>query len=43
VSHYPATPENIVSQLMKPFGQMPSFDYLSDEEIEDLLAFLNTL
>lgn len=39
----PATPENIARQLRHPKGNMPSFAYLSDEEILDLIAYLNTL
>lgn len=43
VSNRPATPENIRSQLKMPFNRMPSFEYLSEEEIHDIIAFLNTL
>jgi mono/diheme cytochrome c family protein len=43
VSGRPATPENVRRQLREPFEKMPSFAYLSDEEVTDLLAFLNTL
>jgi len=43
VSKNPATPENIRKQLVQPFNRMPSFGYLSDEEIKDIIAFLNTL
>ena len=43
VSGYPALPENIIKQLRQPFDRMPSFDYLTDEEVEDILAYLNTL
>lgn len=43
VSRLPATPENIVGQLKHPFNRMPSFEYLTDEEIADILAYLNTL
>jgi mono/diheme cytochrome c family protein len=43
VSGRPATPENVVRQLRTPYNRMPTFDYLSDEEIKDLLAYLNTL
>jgi cytochrome c2 len=43
VSKRPATPENIIRQLKHPFNRMPSFEYLKDEEIEDIIAFLNTL
>jgi mono/diheme cytochrome c family protein len=43
VSRRPATFDNIRRQLRKPFSRMPSFAYLSEEEVEDLIAFLNTL
>jgi mono/diheme cytochrome c family protein len=43
VSGKPATPENIAGQLMNPYNQMPSFDYLSIDERSDIIAFLNTL
>ncbi|MBI5056596.1 MAG: cytochrome c [Nitrospirae bacterium] len=43
VSKLPATPENIKKQLRKPFSTMPSFDYLSGKEVEDIIAYLNTL
>ena len=43
VSKYPAVPANIIKQLRQPFDRMPSFDYLTDDETADILAFLNTL
>ncbi|HUJ17742.1 MAG TPA: cytochrome c [Nitrospirota bacterium] len=43
VSKHPATAESIRFQLRQPMGRMPSFAYLSDEEMEDLIAYLNTL
>lgn len=43
VSKSPATPENIKIQLTQPFNKMPSFEHFSDEEIEDIIAFLNSL
>ncbi len=43
ISGHPATAESIRFQLRQPMGRMPSFAYLSDEEIEDLIAYLNTL
>ena len=43
VSKRPATPENVIRQLKQPFDRMPSFDYLTDREISDILAYLNTL
>ncbi len=42
-SKRPATPENIMRQLKEPYKDMPSFSYLSDEEIENIIAYLNTL
>jgi mono/diheme cytochrome c family protein len=43
VSGRSATPENIIKQLRQPFSRMPSFEYLSEKEIADILAFLNTI
>lgn len=43
VSKRPATPESIRNQLRQPFAKMPSFDKLTDEEVSDIIAFLNTL
>jgi cytochrome c2 len=43
VSGRPATPENVRMQLKQPFNMMPSFDYLSEEDIKNIIAFLNTL
>ena len=43
VSKLPATPESVIRQLKQPFGQMPSFEYLTDEEMADIMSFLNTL
>jgi hypothetical protein len=43
ISRRPATPDNIRNQLRKPFGRMPAFDYLTEEEADDVIAFLNTL
>ena len=43
VSGLPATPRNVMHQIRQPLGRMPSFAYLSDEEMADLLAYLNTL
>jgi mono/diheme cytochrome c family protein len=42
-SGHPATAESIRFQLRQPLGRMPSFAYLTDEEVEDLIAYLNTL
>ncbi len=43
VSGHPATAESIRFQLRQPMGRMPSFAYLTDEQVEDLIAYLNTL
>lgn len=43
VSKKTATPENIANQLINPYKDMPSFSYLSEKEIENLIAYLNTL
>ena len=43
LSKKPATAENIIHQIKSPLKDMPSFAYLSDDEIKTLLAFLNTL
>ncbi len=43
VSGHPATPASIRFQLRQPMGRMPSFAYLSDDEMSDLIAYLNTL
>lgn len=43
VSKKPATPENIAHQLRKPYKDMPSFAYLSHEEVQNIIAYLNTL
>jgi hypothetical protein len=43
LSRRPATPDNIRDQLRKPFGRMPSFDYLREEEVDDIIAYLITL
>lgn len=43
VSKKPATPENVANQLRNPYNDMPSFSYLPDEDIENIIAFLNTL
>ncbi|MFV1976514.1 MAG: cytochrome c, partial [Candidatus Scalindua sp.] len=43
VSKRPATPENVKRQLRQPFNRMPSFEHLSEEEVADIIAFLNTL
>jgi len=43
VSKHPATAESIRFQLRQPMGRMPSFADLSDDEMSDLIAYLNTL
>ena len=43
VSNRAATTENVRLQLLQPFNKMPSFAYLKEEEIADLLAYLKTL
>jgi cytochrome c2 len=43
ISKHPATAESIRFQLRQPMGRMPSFAYLSDDEMNDLIAYLNTL
>jgi mono/diheme cytochrome c family protein len=42
-SGHPATPESIRFQLRQPMKGMPSFAYLSEDEMHDLIAYLNTL
>lgn len=43
VSGKPATPENVADQIRNPYKDMPSFSYLPDEDMLNLIAFLNTL
>lgn len=43
VSKKPATPENVANQIRNPYKDMPSFSYLSGEDVENIIAFLNTL
>lgn len=43
VSKKPANPENVAHQLRTPYKDMPSFSYLSGAEVEDIIAYLNTL
>lgn len=42
ISKKPATPENIVNQIRNPYRDMPSFSYLSDNDVLNIMAFLNT-
>ncbi|MEW6571313.1 MAG: cytochrome c, partial [Nitrospirota bacterium] len=43
VSKKPATPENIADQIRNPYKDMPSFSYLPDEDVVNIIAYLNTL
>jgi len=43
VSKRPATPENVMHQMVEPYKDMPSFSYLSKEEREAIIAYLNTI
>jgi len=43
VSKKASTPENITAQLKKPYKDMPSFENLQEEDIDHVIAFLNTL
>lgn len=43
VSKKPATPENAADQIRNPYRDMPSFSYLPEEDILNLIAYLNTL
>lgn len=43
VSKKPATPGNIINQLNSPYRQMPSFSYLSEDDMLNIIAYLNTL
>lgn len=43
VSKKPATPENVANQFRNPYKDMPSFSYLSEDDVLNLIAFLNTL
>jgi hypothetical protein len=42
-SKRPSTPENLATQLKTPYKRMPSFSNLSQDNIVDLISFLNTL
>jgi cytochrome c1 len=39
----PATADNIILQLEEPIGTMPSFTSLSEQELADLIAYLETI
>ena len=43
VSKKPATPENVASQMRHPLSNMPSFIYLSEDEVLNIVGYLNTL
>jgi hypothetical protein len=43
VSGRPAIPANIERQLRTPYKDMPSFSSLSDDDVQNIIAFLNTL
>jgi len=43
VTKLPATPGNVEKQLRSPYKDMPSFSYLSDSDVQNIIAFLNTL
>ncbi|MBI5634215.1 MAG: cytochrome c [Nitrospirae bacterium] len=43
VSGKPAIPDNIAAQLRSPFKDMPSFSYLPEEDLLNIISFLNTL
>jgi mono/diheme cytochrome c family protein len=43
VSSVPATPENIIAVMKNPVSIMPSFGHLSEDEMRDIVAYLNTL
>jgi len=43
VSKRTATPQNIANQLRNPYSDMPSFSYLPEEDVLNIIAYLNTL
>lgn len=43
VSGRPATPESVIEQMRRPIKDMPSFEYLSEEEASDIVSYMNTL
>jgi mono/diheme cytochrome c family protein len=42
-SKKPSTPGNIVIQLKQPYRDMPLFSHLSEDDVLDIIAYLNTL
>ncbi len=43
VSKKTPTPGNIANQIKNPIKEMPSSSYFSEEDIENIIAYLNTL
>jgi mono/diheme cytochrome c family protein len=43
VSGRPAVVDNVLKQLRAPYLAMPSFGFLSDQELADLIAFLQAI
>ena len=43
VSKKTASPESVANQLRTPYKDMPSFSYLTDDEVQSIVAYLNTL
>ncbi|MDH4231784.1 MAG: cytochrome c [Nitrospirota bacterium] len=43
VSKKPATPDNAANQIRNPYKDMPSFSYLSEDDVQNVVAYLNTL
>jgi mono/diheme cytochrome c family protein len=43
VSGWPMTPESVRRQLQTPFKQMPPFDSLTEEQIQALVDYLQSL
>ena len=42
-SKEPATPDMIIQRLRTPYKNMPSFSYLSDDDVRSIIAYLKTL
>ena len=42
-SNEPATAEMITKRLRTPYKNMPSFSYLTDDEVKSIIAYLKTL
>ena len=43
VSKKDATPQSIAEQLRNPYSAMPSFSYLTKDEVANIVAYMNTL